>query len=78
VAANVEEGAATAEAVPKVGQVVADAVEGAKPPDEAGGDPVAGDRWDPGWNLTLVVAARCPTAGANCRGNLETVAMGMA
>jgi hypothetical protein len=45
VAANVEEGAAAAEAVPEAGQVVADTVEGAKPPDEAGGDPLAGDRW---------------------------------
>jgi hypothetical protein len=33
---------------------------------------------DPGQNLTPVVAARCPTVGANCRENLETVAMGMA
>jgi hypothetical protein len=44
VAADVEEGAA-AEAVPEAVQVVADAVEGAEPPDEAGGDPLAGDRW---------------------------------
>jgi hypothetical protein len=42
VAANVEEGAAVAEAVLEVGQVVADAVEGAEPPDEAGGDLLAG------------------------------------
>jgi hypothetical protein len=33
---------------------------------------------DLGRNLTPVVAARCPTVGANCRGNLETVAMVMA
>jgi hypothetical protein len=33
---------------------------------------------DPGQNLTPVIAACCPTVGANCRGNLETVAMGMA
>jgi hypothetical protein len=32
----------------------------------------------PGWNLTPVTAARCPTVGANCRGNLETIAMGVA
>jgi hypothetical protein len=44
VAADVKEGAA-AEAIPEVVQVVADAVEGAKPPDEAGGDPLARDRW---------------------------------
>jgi hypothetical protein len=44
VAADVEEGAAVTETVPEAGQVVADAVEGAKPLDEAGGDPLAGDR----------------------------------
>jgi hypothetical protein len=33
---------------------------------------------DPGRNLTLVVAARCPMVGANCRGILVIVAMGMA
>jgi hypothetical protein len=38
VAADVEEGAAVAEAVPEVGQVVADTVEGVKPLDEAGGN----------------------------------------
>jgi hypothetical protein len=42
VAADVKEGAA-AEAIPEAVQVVADAVEGAEPPDEAGGDPLAGD-----------------------------------
>jgi hypothetical protein len=41
VAADIEEGATVAEAVLKVGQVVADAVEGAEPPDEAGGDLLA-------------------------------------
>jgi hypothetical protein len=30
----------------------------------------------PGRNLTPLAAALCPTVGANCRGNLETVAMG--
>jgi hypothetical protein len=44
VTADVEEGAAVAEAVLKVGQVVADAVEGAEPPDEAGGDLLAESR----------------------------------
>jgi hypothetical protein len=44
VAADVEEGAA-AEAVPEAVQVVADTVEGAEPPDETGGDPLARDRW---------------------------------
>jgi hypothetical protein len=39
--ANVEEGAAVAEAVLEVGQVVADAVEGAEPPDKARGDLLA-------------------------------------
>jgi hypothetical protein len=37
-AADVEEGAAITEAVLEVGQVVTDAVEGAEPPDKAGGD----------------------------------------
>jgi hypothetical protein len=41
-AADVEEGATVAEAVLEVGQVVADAVEGAEPPDKAGGDLLAG------------------------------------
>jgi hypothetical protein len=44
VAADVEEGAAVAEAILEVGQVVADAVEGAKPPDKAGGDLLAKSR----------------------------------
>jgi hypothetical protein len=44
VAADVEEGAAT-KTVPETVQVVADAVEGAKPLDEARGDPLARDRW---------------------------------
>jgi hypothetical protein len=38
VAADVKEGATVAEAVLEVGQVVADAVKGAEPPDETGGD----------------------------------------
>jgi hypothetical protein len=42
VAADVEEGAAVAKAILKVGQVVIDAVEGAEPPDEAGGDLLTG------------------------------------
>jgi hypothetical protein len=33
---------------------------------------------DPGRNFTLVATARCPMVGANCRGILVTVAMGMA
>jgi hypothetical protein len=33
---------------------------------------------DPGQNLTPVVAARCPTVGANYHGILVTIAMGMA
>jgi hypothetical protein len=78
VAADVEEGAAAAKAVPEAGQVVADAVEGAKPPDEVGGDPLTGIDGDPSRNLTLIIAAHCPTVGANCRGNLGTDVMGMA
>jgi hypothetical protein len=38
VAADVEEGATIAKAVLEVGQVVANAVEGAKPPDKVGGN----------------------------------------
>jgi hypothetical protein len=70
VAADVEEGAAVAKAVLEVGQVVADAVEGAEPPDEAGGNLLAGG------SRPELGSALCPTVGANCRGNLETVAMG--
>jgi hypothetical protein len=44
VATDVEKGAAVAEAVLEVGQVVADAVEGAEPPDKAGGDLLAESR----------------------------------
>jgi hypothetical protein len=44
VAADVEEGAAVVEAVLEVGQVVADAVEVAEPPDKAGGDLLAESR----------------------------------
>jgi hypothetical protein len=44
VAADVEEGAIVAEAVLEVGQVVIDAVEGAEPLDEAGGDLLAKSR----------------------------------
>jgi hypothetical protein len=44
VAIDIEEGAAVAEAVLKVGQVVADAVEGAEPPDKAGGNLIVGSR----------------------------------
>jgi hypothetical protein len=43
-AADVEEGAAVAEAVLEVGQVVVDAVEGAEPLDKAGGDLLAESR----------------------------------
>jgi hypothetical protein len=44
VAVDVEEGATVAEAALKVGQVVTDAVKGAKPLDEAGGDLLAESR----------------------------------
>jgi hypothetical protein len=30
----------------------------------------------PGQNLTPLATALCPTVGANCHGNLETIAMG--
>jgi hypothetical protein len=45
VATEVEEGAAVAEAVLEAGKIVDDAVEGAKPPDEAGGDLLTESRW---------------------------------
>jgi hypothetical protein len=45
VATDVEEGSAVAEAVLEAGQVVTDAVEGAEPLDEAGGDPLTRNRW---------------------------------
>jgi hypothetical protein len=44
VVADIEEGAAIAEAALEEGQVVTDAVEGAEPPDEAGGDLLAESR----------------------------------
>jgi hypothetical protein len=44
VAADVKEGAAVAGAVLEAGYVVADAVEGAEPPDKAGGDLLAESR----------------------------------
>jgi hypothetical protein len=75
VAADVEEGA-TAEAVPEAVQVVTDAVEGAKPPDEAGGNPLTGDRWGSRPELDSARRRVGPTVGANCRSDLETVAMG--
>jgi hypothetical protein len=43
-AADIEEGAAIAEAVLEVGQVVINAVEGPEPPDKAGGDLLAESR----------------------------------
>jgi hypothetical protein len=45
VAADIEEGAVVAEAVLEGGKIVADAVEGAEPPDEAEGDLLAEIRW---------------------------------
>jgi hypothetical protein len=45
VATDIEEGAAIAEAVLEAGKIVADAVEGAEPLDEAGGDLLAKGRW---------------------------------
>jgi hypothetical protein len=45
VAADVEEGAAVAEAILKAVEVVADIVEGAKPLDKAEGDLLAEGRW---------------------------------
>jgi hypothetical protein len=43
-AADIEEGAVVAEAVLETGKIVADAVEGAKPPDKARGDLLAESR----------------------------------
>jgi hypothetical protein len=45
VAADVEEGATIAKAVVKADKVVGDLVEGAEPPDKAGGDLLAESRW---------------------------------
>jgi hypothetical protein len=45
VAADVEEGAAVAEAILEAGKIFADAVEGAEPPDEARGDLLTESRW---------------------------------
>jgi hypothetical protein len=44
VATNIEEGATIAEAILEAGKIVADAVEGAEPPDKAGGDLLAESR----------------------------------
>jgi hypothetical protein len=78
VAADVEEGAAIVKAVLKVGEVVAYVVKGANlqtRPEATFSPRVNGD---PDQNVTPVAAARCPTVGANCRGILRTVAIGMA
>jgi hypothetical protein len=45
VATDIDEGATVAEAVLEAVEVVADAVEGAKPPDKAGGDLLPKSRW---------------------------------
>jgi hypothetical protein len=44
VAADVEEGATVAEAILEAGKIVADIVEGAKPPEKTGGDLLAKSR----------------------------------
>jgi hypothetical protein len=77
VAADVEEGAAIAEAVLEAGEVVADAVEGTKPLDKAGGNLLTESRWGSPRNFTPVAVACCPMVGTNCRGILRTVAIGM-
>jgi hypothetical protein len=76
VAADIEEGAVVTEAVLEVGQVVVDAVEvpNLQTRPEATFSPSADEV--PSRNLTPLAAALCPTVGANCRGNLETLAMG--
>jgi hypothetical protein len=78
VAADVKEGAAAAEAVPDQAKLslMQSRVPNLQTRPEATLSP--GIDGDLGRNLTPVVAARCPTVGANCCGNLETVAMGMA
>jgi hypothetical protein len=45
VAANIEEGATIAEAILEAGKIVANAVEGAKPPNEAEGDLLTESQW---------------------------------
>jgi hypothetical protein len=78
VAADIEEGAIVAEAVLEEGKLLLmqSRVPNLQTRPEA--TLLPGIDGDPGRNLTPVVAACCPTVGANCRGNLETVAMGMA
>jgi hypothetical protein len=58
VATDIEEGADVAEAILEAGEIIADAVEGAKSPDEAGGDLLAEGRW--GFRLELH-SGRCRT-----------------
>jgi hypothetical protein len=77
--ADIEEGAVVAEAVLEAVEVVIDAIEtvsNLRTRAKATFSPrVDGD---PGWNFTLVTVARCPMVGANWRGILMTVAIGMA
>jgi hypothetical protein len=78
VAADVEEGATVAEAILEAGEVslMQSKVPNLQTRPEATFSPrVDGD---PSWNFTPVATAHCPTVGANCRGILETVAMGIA
>jgi hypothetical protein len=45
VATDIEEGGDVAEAILEAGKIIADAVEGAESPDEAGGNLLAEGRW---------------------------------
>jgi hypothetical protein len=66
------------EAVLEAGEVVADAVEGAKPPDKAEGDLLAEGRWGSWVELHSGRCRMLPMVGANYCGILRTVAIGMA
>jgi hypothetical protein len=55
-AADIKEGAVITELVIKLGEVVADVVEGAEPPDKAGGDLLIEGQWGSRPNFT-----RCRT-----------------
>jgi hypothetical protein len=77
VAGDVEEGSAIAESVLEAVEVVADAIEGAKPLDEARCDLLAESRW--GSRLELHSGRyRMLPHGGRCHGILRTVAIGMA
>jgi hypothetical protein len=78
VATDVEEGADVAKAVLEAGEVslMQPKVLNLQTRREATFSPRFDG--DPGQKFTPVAVARCPMVGANCRGILRTVAIGMA